>query len=351
MTDILTTRKADGIPPPLVQAQPSGIRAGAHGPQAQNYKTEVHKMSIGREDYQERKEARIDRMEERAARAQAESSAASHAAHEIMRLIPPGQPILVGHHSERHHRRDLDKIDRNMRKSIEAGEKSAYYSSRAASAASNHAISSDDPDAVEKLEAKLAKLQAAQERDKELNAWYRKHKTMKGCPGITGEDAASADAQLAEMREGIRRPVPAWQLSNRNGEIKRIKDRLAQLRRVDEMEHTEIEFDGGTIISNEDVNRVQILFDEKPDEATRSKLKSNGFRWSRTEGAWQTQRTPQNLRRACYLLGIDPPKPAPAHTADSDDTQDATPQDEPASTDATGEIQTAADGQALFPLA
>ena len=174
MTDILTTRKADGIPPPLVQAQPSGIRAGAHGPQAQNYKTEVHKMSIGREDYQERKEARIDRMEERAARAQAESSAASHAAHEIMRLIPPGQPILVGHHSERHHRRDLDKIDRNMRKSIEAGEKSAYYSSRAASAASNHAISSDDPNAVEKLEAKLAKLQAAQERDKELNAWYRK---------------------------------------------------------------------------------------------------------------------------------------------------------------------------------
>ena len=351
MTDILTTRKADGIPPPLVQAQPPGIRAGAHGPQAQNYKTEVHKMSIGREDYQERKEARIDRMEERAARAQAESSAASHAAHEIMRLIPPGQPILVGHHSERHHRRDLDKIDRNMRKSIEAGEKSAYYSSRAASAASNHAISSDDPDAVEKLEAKLAKLQAAQERDKELNAWYRKHKTMKGCPGITGEDAASADAQLAEMREGIRRPVPAWQLSNRNGEIKRIKDRLAQLRRVDEMEHTEIEFDGGTIISNEDVNRVQILFDEKPDEATRSKLKSNGFRWSRTEGAWQTQRTPQNLRRACYLLGIDPPKPAPAHTADSDDTQDAAPQDEPASTDATSEIQTVADGQALFPLA
>ena len=108
-----------------------------------------------------------------------------------------------------------------------------------------------------------------------------------------------------------------------------IKDRLAQLRKVDEMEHTEIEFDGGMIITNEDVNRVQILFDEKPDDATRSKLKSNGFRWSRTEGAWQTQRTPQSLRRACYLLGIDPPKPAPAPAADSDDAQEAAPQDEP----------------------
>lgn len=306
-------------------------------------------MSIGREDYQERKEARIDRMEERAARAQAESAAASHAAHEIMRHIPPGQPILVGHHSERHHRRDLDKIDRNMRKSIEADEKAAYYASRAASAASNAAISSDDPDAVKKLEAKLAKLQAAQERDKERNAWYRKHKTMKGCPGITDEDAAKADAQLAEMREGIRRPVPSWQLSNRNGEINRIKNRLAQLRKVDEMEYAEIEFDGGTIITNEDVNRVQILFDEKPDEATRSKLKSYGFRWSRTEGAWQTQRTPQNLRRACYVLGIAPPRPVP--TADTDTAQDAAPQADPSAEDKADEIQTAADGQALFPLA
>ena len=308
-------------------------------------------MSIGREDYQERKEARIDRMEERAARAQSESDAASHAAFAIMEHIPPGQPILVGHHSERHHRRDLDKIDRNMRKSVEASGKAAYYASRAASAASNTAISGDDPDALDKLEAKLSKLQAAQERDKERNAWYRKHKTMKGCPGITDEDAASADAQLAEMREGIRRPVPAWQLSNRNAEINRLKNRIALLRKVDQMEHVEIDFDGGQIVTNEEVNRVQILFDEKPDEATRSKLKSNGFRWSRTEGAWQTQRTPQSLRRACYLLGIDPPKPAPAPTADSDDAQEAAPQDEPASTDTTGEIQTAADGQALFPLA
>lgn len=281
-------------------------------------------MSIGREDYQERKEARIDRMEKRAARAQAESSAASHAAHEIMRHIPPGQPILVGHHSERHHRRDLDKIDRNMRKSIEAGEKAAYYASRAESAASNHAISSDDPDAVEKLEAKLAKLQAAQEEDKALNAYYRKNKTVKGFPGISDEEADRTDRELSEMHEGIRRPVPAWQFSNRNGEIKRIKDRLAQLRKVDEMEHTEIDFDGGTIITNEDVNRVQILFDEKPDEAIRSKLKSYGFRWSPREHAWQTQRTPRNLHIAMRLLGVTDTKRATG-SDEGDAAQDAAP--------------------------
>lgn len=307
-------------------------------------------MSIGREDYQERKEARIDRMEERAARAQAESSAASHAAHEIMRHIPPGQPILVDHYSAKGHRRDLDKIDRNMRKSIEAGEKSAYYASRAASAANNTAISGDDPDAVEKLEAKLAKLQAAQEEDKALNAYYRKYKTVKGFPGISDEEADRADKELSEMREAIRRPVPAYQLSNRNAEINRLKKRIEALRMVDQMEHVEIDFDGGQIVTNEEVNRVQILFDEKPDDATRSKLKNYGFRWSPREHAWQTQRTPQALRRACYILGIDPPKPATA-ADEGDDAQDAAPHDEPSSADATGETQTADDGQALFPLA
>lgn len=281
-------------------------------------------MSIGREDYQERKEARIDRMEKRAARAQAESSAASHAAHEIMRHIPPGQPILVGHHSERHHRRDLDKIDRNMRKSCEASEKAAYYASRAESAVNNCAISSDDPDAVEKLEAKLSKLQAAQEEDKALNAYYRKNKTVKGFPGISDEEADRTDRELSEMHEGIRRPVPSWQLSNRNNEIKRIKDRLAQLRKVDEMEHTEIDFDGGTIITNEEVNRVQILFDEKPNEATRSKLKSYGFRWSPMEHAWQTQRTPRNLHIAMRLLGATDTK-RPTGSDEGNAAQDAAP--------------------------
>ena len=118
-------------------------------------------MSIGREDYNDRREERAERLEERASKARAESHAAFQVAHEIGSRIPMGQPILVGHHSEKHHRRDLDKIDRNMRKSVDAGKKADYYEQRAETARSNSAISSDDPDAVEKLEAKLAAYQAA----------------------------------------------------------------------------------------------------------------------------------------------------------------------------------------------
>ncbi len=46
-------------------------------------------MSIGREDFAERKEARINRLESRAAAARSESTAAYKAEHSIMEHSPP----------------------------------------------------------------------------------------------------------------------------------------------------------------------------------------------------------------------------------------------------------------------
>ena len=101
------------------------------------------------------------------------------------------------------------------------------------------------------------------------------------------------------------------------------------------MEHMELPFDGGVIVTNEEVNRVQILFDEKPDEETRRNLKGSGFKWSPREQAWQAPRTPQYLRRACYLFGVELETKPPAA-----DNGDAAPEESPA----------ADDGQLLFPL-
>lgn len=255
-------------------------------------------MAIGRRDYQERKEARIDRLNARAQKNAEESAAAYKQAAAIADRIPMGQPILVGHHSERHARRDQERIAHSMDKSVEAGERAGYYAGRAQAAASNTAISSDDPEALDKLHDKLERLQAAQAQDKMLNAYYRKHKTLKGCEGISDSAAERMEAQMADQPERLRRPVPAWALSNRNAEINRLKKRIEKLHIVDSMEDAEIEFDGGVIVSNSDVNRVQIIFDEKPDDAMRQTLKSYGFRWAPSEGAWQIQRTPSNLRKA-----------------------------------------------------
>jgi hypothetical protein len=72
--------------------------------------------------FQARQDASDERAEAHAGRAEKERErygARRDAANAIVAMIPMGQPILVGHHSERRHRRDLDRHDRNMRKAIE----------------------------------------------------------------------------------------------------------------------------------------------------------------------------------------------------------------------------------------
>lgn len=261
-------------------------------------------MSIGRKDYEERREARAERLEERAQKAAVKAADTFRRSEDAVRGIPAGQPILPGARGIPQ-RRAQDRSWKLMGASVENERKADYLQSRADAVRGNTAISSDDPEAVEKLEAKLNTLQAAQERDKALNAYYRKHKTVKGFPGISDAQASKVDAQLAEMRETLRRPVPAFQLSNRNTEINRLKKRIEKLRVVDDMEHIEISFLGGFLVTNEEINRVQIIFDDTPDETTKEKLKAHGFHWAPSERAWQTQRTPMALIRAKRLLGID----------------------------------------------
>lgn len=83
---------------------------------------------------QERAGARAERMEARSDKAEQESTSAYQRAKQIGDFIPFGQPILVGHHSERRHRRDIEKIDNAMRKSVELDEKAKHYADRAQNA-------------------------------------------------------------------------------------------------------------------------------------------------------------------------------------------------------------------------
>lgn len=64
------------------------------------------------------------------------------------------------------------------------------------------------------------------------------------------------------------------------------------------------QIDGGEIVRNLEADRLQILFDEKPDEETRAALKSNGFRWSPRYSAWQRQLTPNAEQAARRVLDL-----------------------------------------------
>ena len=167
-------------------------------------------------------------------------------------------------------------------------------------------ISADDPQAVQKLEKKLESLEKSQETMKAVNAYYRKHKTLDGCPHLLPEQLEKLKADMASSWHLEDKPFATWALSNNSAEIRRVKDRIKSLSQQKEIGFVGWEFDGGKVEANTEANRLQIFFEDKPDEATREALKSNGFRWSPKAGAWQRQLTSNAYYAADYVKAIAP---------------------------------------------
>lgn len=151
------------------------------------------------------------------------------------------------------------------------------------------AISSDDPQAIEKLTAKLEECQKQQEYMKSANAYYRKFGTMRDFPELSPEQADKIDAKIKDGRSWEKIPFPSYHLSNNNAEIRRLKQRLESLEQSRETGYVGWTFAGGKAVANMENNRLQLLFDEKPDAEKRTVLKQNGFHWAPSEKAWQRQ--------------------------------------------------------------
>ena len=165
----------------------------------------------------------------------------------------------------------------------------------------------DDPQAAAKLEAKLVKLESAQETMKAVNAYFRKNKTLEGCPSLTPEQITKLQQEMSQSWHLDKsRPYPAYMLSNTNAEIRRIRGRIEQVRQHEETNFAGWEFDGGRVEANKADNRLQVFFDGKPDEAARDELKANGFRWAPSVGAWQRQLNKNAYYAAGYISCIQP---------------------------------------------
>ena len=65
-------------------------------------------------------------------------------------------------------------------------------------------------------------------------------------------------------------------------------------------------FPGGEVNVNEAENRLQLIFADKPDADTRQALKSEGFKWASSQGAWQRQLNQNAIRAAARLDFLRP---------------------------------------------
>lgn len=148
-------------------------------------------------------------------------------------------------------------------------------------------IRQDDPQAIPKLEKKLAGLEKAQETMKAVNAYYRKHGTLDGCPHLSPENLEKLKAAMVSGWHYEKKPFQSWELSNNNAEIRRIRQRIDSLTRARETVYVGWEFEGGHVEVNREQSRLQVFFEDKPDADARQQLKEHGFRWAPSVGAWQ----------------------------------------------------------------
>lgn len=234
---------------------------------------------------EEKRQARIDYYKERATQATGRSNAAYERSNSAVSDIPFGQSILVGHHSERGHRSALARSHASMDKMVEESRKAEYYQHKAEAAENNHAIYTEDENAIERLEEKITNLTKIQEQMKAANKIVRSKKLT---------DIEKIDRLVLELeikKESAQTIVPNgfsdYSLTNNNAVIRNAKKRLEQIKILREKQDKEYEVNGVKVIENYTENRFQIFFGYKPEEEVRKNLKNAGYRWSPSNECWQ----------------------------------------------------------------
>lgn len=252
------------------------------------YKTFENEFS----DYEELTEEQITLLEKRKLEFK---GLVENAYNNILRNRSEFVPVIVAGPANYNHKK-MDKIaERNMARNIEWSDKIKKFIENTKQMLSGltpidiilenyrngkwkygEVILSNDPYALEKLNAKLEYLEGNQIKMKSENKKAR---------------AVEKDA-----------PYPAYMLSNNLATVKSVKKRIEELTAPREESFQGYEFNGGEVTPNFEIDRLQIFFDSKPNEEVRRSLKGNGFRWAPSEGAWQRKLNENALYTAKKLF-------------------------------------------------
>lgn len=250
---------------------------------------------VGVADYEERKQAKIDRLHERAQKAREKGAQMQSEFIGNDDLAYWTQPIH-NTSSGRAFERQRERVRQRFANGCDMQNYAEELDRRADNKENNTAISSDDPEAIAKLQAKIDELEKAHARKKAVNSALRLKNVEKGNAKLA--ELGYTEKQIQALRDGG--GFASWSLSSDNAEIKRCRERIEEIKSRAEL--VGWSFVGGEVVANQNQDRYQIVFDEIPDEETRTILKKSGFRWSRNNGAWQRMLNKNTLREMRYYL-------------------------------------------------
>lgn len=245
----------------------------------------------------ERLERKLELRREWADKAKAKAESHFNAAHRIGDAIPFGQPILVGHHSEKHHRRDLERIDSNMRNGIERSDMAKHHVSAASGIANalDRSIFSDDQNAIEALQQRIAEHETEREKMKTVNKLYRKG---------DAQGLAAIGINFETLKDKLEKTGGWWgsaphlpyEMSNLGGRISADRKRLEVIKQRQERTAKAEESPAGVTIEQCQGGYVRVTFAEKPARVILDALRGAGFWWGNGSWAGKGEALPQEVK-------------------------------------------------------
>lgn len=245
-----------------------------------------------------RLEAKAKKRQEWAEKAETRAAQRFAAARAISDLIPLGQPILIGHHSERRARRDADRIHANLSKGVQESDLAAHHAAKAEGLERQlgQSVFSDDADAIQQLEARIAERTAQLERRKAINKEIRRGPGWEArlAPPLTEAEKAEL-LSLARAWAGVYKPgFPAYSLTNLSATIRRDRGHIQEIeQRATRAKQAETANSG--VLIEGDGQGVRVTFAEKPARTVLETLKAAGFRWHRGSWIGRRDRLPAEL--------------------------------------------------------
>lgn len=163
---------------------------------------------------------------------------------------------------------------------------------------------------LDRYKSELEGMRKSQETMKSANAIIRKAKG-KDCH----EELVKAGLRESTARE-ILKPGGWWGigfapflLTNNNANIKRVQQRIIELEQKEASRQKdgekEYSFEGGRVVMNFEVDRIQILFSERPTREQLEQWKSKGlssFNWSPSNNCWQRKITENATKATKQML-------------------------------------------------
>ena len=184
-----------------------------------------------------RRERRIARMGRRAewARMRREKADETYKRFRVeLDTVPMGEPVKVGHHSERAHRRARERIDALLRRTIEHRETADRHEEAAGALKREleRSIYSDDEDAVVRLESRIAEREATRARLKRANRRLRSALKAGASPSdgdLRGYGYTAKETGDLRGYERMFKRLSTYPLVNVTSSINRDRSRLRRL--------------------------------------------------------------------------------------------------------------------------